>query len=97
MRQGYFQDAVREAAIERANLTPDAVVADVGTGTGFVLAAVVPLVGKAYGFDNSPEMLEVARKKTGDSSNVELKLSEGERLPLADGALDAVFANMYLH
>jgi arsenite methyltransferase len=97
MRKGYFTEEVREAAIARANLTADSVVADVGTGTGFMLAGIAPLVGKAYGFDNSPEMLDVARKNLGSAANVELGVSEGESLPLPDGAVDAVFANMYLH
>lgn len=97
MRKGYFTEAVRDAAIARAGLTADSAVADVGTGTGFMLAGIAPLVGKAYGFDNSAEMLDVARKNLGDIANVELKVSEGESLPLPDGTVDAVFANMYLH
>jgi len=97
MRKDYFTEEVREAAIARAKLTADSVIADVGTGTGFMLAGVAPLVGKAYGFDNSPEMLEVARENLSTSANVELKVSEGESLPLPDGTVDAVFANMYLH
>ncbi len=97
MRKGYFTEEVREAAIARANLTADSVVADVGTGTGFMLAGIAPLVAKAYGFDNSPEMLDGARKNLGGATNVELQVSEGESLPLPDGTADAVFANMYLH
>ncbi len=97
MREGYFTEEVRDAAIDRAKLAADSVVADVGTGTGFMLAGVSPLVGRAYGFDNSPEMLEMARKNLRGVSNVDLQLSEGEFLPLADGKVDAVFANMYLH
>jgi ubiquinone/menaquinone biosynthesis C-methylase UbiE len=97
LRQGYFTEEVREAAIARAGLTPEAVVADVGTGTGFMLAGLLPLVKKAYGFDASPEMLEVARRNLAGAGNVELRVSEGDSLPLPDGSLDAAFANMYLH
>ncbi len=97
MREGYFTEEVREAAIATAKLTPGSVVADVGTGTGFMLAGLVPLVGRAYGFDSSPEMLEVARRNLGDTSKVELVSSEGVSLPLPENAVDAVFANMYLH
>ena len=97
MRQDYFTEEVGTAAIARAKLTPASVVADVGTGTGFMLAGLAPLVGKAYGFDNSAEMLEVARKNLGDAANVELTGLGGASLPLPDGQLDAVFANMYLH
>ncbi len=97
MRQGYFTEEVRDAAIARANLGRDSVVADVGTGTGFMLDGVAPRVRKAYGFDNSAEMLGVARTNLSRLGNVELRLSEGSSLPLEDGSLDAVFANMYLH
>jgi len=97
MREGYFTEAVRDAAIARARLGRDHVVADVGTGTGFMLQAVAPTVRLAYGFDSSPEMLDVARKNLAGVANVELKISEGSSLPLPDAALDAVFANMYLH
>ncbi len=97
MRKSYFTEEVRDAAIARANLTPESVVADVGTGTGFMLVGVAPLVSKAYGFDASSEMLEVARRNLGGASNVELRVSDGSSLPLPDGSLDAVFANMYLH
>ncbi|MHB0868574.1 MAG: arsenite methyltransferase [Chloroflexota bacterium] len=97
MRQSYFTEEVRDAAIARARLRSEAVIADVGTGTGFMLAGVAPLVRKAHGFDNSAEMLEVARDNLGALANVELKLSEGSSLSLPQGSLDAVFANMYLH
>ena len=36
MRSGYFGEAVREAAIAKAYLRPEMVVADVGAGTGFL-------------------------------------------------------------
>ncbi len=97
LRRSYFTEEVREAAIGRANLTPDSVVADVGTGTGFMLAGLAPLVRRAIGFDNSPEMLGVAAKNLGGAANVELRVAEGDSLPLPEGSLDAVFANMYLH
>jgi len=97
MRRSYFTEDVRESAIAKAALKPDSVVADVGTGTGFMLAGLCPMVAKAYGFDSSPEMLEVARKNLGSAENAELFVSEGHSLPLPDGTLDATFANMYLH
>ncbi len=97
MREGFFTEEVREAAMVQGELDATSVVADVGTGTGFMLSGVAPLVRRAYGFDNSPEMLEVAGTNLRNLTNVELGLSEGASLPLADGTLDAVFANMYLH
>ena len=71
--------------------------ADVGTGTGFVAAGLAHMAGKVYGFDASAAMLDVARRNLAAFPNVELREAPGDRLPLADAALDGVFANMYLH
>ena len=103
MRAGYFTEHMRDAAIAKVGamhsspLRPDAVVADVGTGTGFVALGLAPKVAKVIGFDASPEMLAVARRNLAAFSNVEFREAPGDHLPLPDGALDAAFANMYLH
>ncbi len=62
LRKGYFTEAVREAAIRKAYLHPEMIVADVGAGTGFVAAGLAPLVKQVYVIDGSPAMLDVARK-----------------------------------
>lgn len=97
LRAGYFTEHMRDAAIAKARVPAGAIVADVGTGTGFVAAGLAPGAAKVYGFDASPEMLEVARRNLAAFPNVELREAPGDRLPLPDGALDGVFANMYLH
>ena len=40
MRTEYFTEHMRDAAIERARLPHNAIVADIGTGTGFVAAGL---------------------------------------------------------
>jgi ubiquinone/menaquinone biosynthesis C-methylase UbiE len=99
MRAGYFDESVREAAIAKANLRPNMVVADVGTGTGYVATGLAPLVHKVYGVDASAEMLRVAEESMRQQgfTNVEFKAGDGLNLPFEDNSLDAVFANMYLH
>lgn len=99
MRAGYFDESVREAAIAKANLRPDMVVADVGTGTGYMATGLAPLVHKVYGVDASAEMLRVAEENMRQQglTNVEFKTGDGLNLPFEDNSLDAVFANMYLH
>jgi ubiquinone/menaquinone biosynthesis C-methylase UbiE len=97
MRAGYFTETMRDAAIARAHLSPGDVVADVGTGTGFVIQGLAPHVARVYGFDESPEMLDVARRNLSAFDNVELRKARGDALPLPDASLDAVFGNMYLH
>lgn len=97
LRAGFFTEEMRDDAIARARLQPNAVVADIGTGTGFVIQGLAPLVRKVYGFDESPEMLAIARRNLAKFQNVELIEAPGHKLPMSDGSLDAVFANMYLH
>jgi arsenite methyltransferase len=97
LRSGYFREAVRDAAIAKAYLRPEMIVADIGTGTGFMAAGLAPLVRHVYAVDGSSAMLEAARRNLGEFSNVTVRLADGASLPFEDGALDAVFANMYLH
>lgn len=97
IRAGYFSTAVREAAIRKAYLRPEMVVADVGAGTGFVAAGLAPQVQKVYVFDGSAEMLAVAQRNLAGFDNLVFQQADGLSLPLPDASLDAVFANMYLH
>jgi ubiquinone/menaquinone biosynthesis C-methylase UbiE len=97
IRAGYFTEQMRDAAIARAHLGPDAVVVDVGTGTGFVIQGLAPRVAEVYGFDDSSAMIIVAAQNLATFNNVKLQQTSGDRLPLPDAAADAVFGNMYLH
>lgn len=97
LRSGYFTEAVRESAIQKAYLHPEMTVADVGAGTGFVAAGLATLVRHVHVLDGSPQMLEVARKNLAQFDNLEFHLADGLALPLPDAGLDAAFANMYLH
>ncbi len=94
---GYFGETVREAAIAKAYLRPEMYAADIGAGTGFVAAGLAPLVRRVALVDGSAEMLEAAKDRLSQFSNVEFHLAAGEQLPFPDQSLDAVFANMYLH
>ncbi len=97
LRVGYFPEAVREAAIAAAYLRPELVVADIGTGTGFIAAGLAPLVRQVIAVDGSAAMLAVAQRNLAAFENVTYRVADGAALPFADGSLDAVFANMYLH
>ena len=97
IRSSYFTEHLRNAAIDKAHLPPQAVVADIGTGTGFVAAGLASRADRVIGFDASPEMLAVARRNLGQFGNVELREAAGDQLPVASETFDGVFANMYLH
>ncbi len=97
LQASLFRDGVREVAIRKAYLRPEMIVADVGGGTGFIASGLAPLVSKVYVLDGSPKMLEIAKRNLQAFGNLEFREADGLALPLPDGSLDAVFANMYLH
>ena len=97
IRADYFTEHMRDAAIAKAHLPPNAVVADVGTGTGFVAAGLAAQAKHVVGFDASPNMLAVARRNLAQFDNVEFREATGDQLPVSNEMFDGVFANMYLH
>lgn len=72
-----------------ALLPDDAVVADLGCGTGQLIEAIAPAVGRAIGVDNTPAMLEAAAARLRGVENIELLQGELESLPIDDSAVDA--------
>jgi ubiquinone/menaquinone biosynthesis C-methylase UbiE len=97
LRTGYFREDVREAAIAHAYLRPEMVVADMGSGTGFMAAGLAPLASQVYVLDGSAAMLEVAQHNLAACENIQFRRTDGHAIPLPDASLDVVFANMYLH
>ncbi|MFD7260348.1 class I SAM-dependent methyltransferase, partial [Streptomyces sp. NPDC059874] len=83
-----------EAAVVEFGLRPGDRVLDAGCGTGRALAALRAAVGPSgtvLGADLTPQMLAAAQR-TGRAAEGTLLLADVARLPLRDGALDAVFA-----
>ena len=76
--------------------TDAAVVADLGSGTGFYTDDVAAHVETVYGVDVQSEMHEHYREK-GVPGNVELVASDVADLPLADGELDGAVSTMTYH
>jgi ubiquinone/menaquinone biosynthesis C-methylase UbiE len=99
MRLAYYDERVIERMAEVSGVDGGMIVADVGTGTGFVAAGLAPRVRRVIGVDNAPAMLEVAREnlRALGVSNVDLVVGDVARLPLEDDSVDAAFANMVLH
>jgi ubiquinone/menaquinone biosynthesis C-methylase UbiE/DNA-binding transcriptional ArsR family regulator len=77
-----------------ALLPEEHVVADLGCGTGSVVADLALHVGRVIGVDSSSEMLKAARRRTREMDNVELHRAPLEALPIQDGECDA--ATMFL-
>ena len=70
-------------------IDPDWVVGDLGCGTGQVTESLAPFVRRVVAVDESPEMLEAARRRLGALNGVELRRGELEALPLEASSLDA--------
>ena len=60
MRLSFYNEAVIDALAARAEVNGEALVVDVGTGTGFVACGLAPRVESLVGVDSSPAMLAVA-------------------------------------
>lgn len=77
------------------------VVADVGCGTGYMARALVRVAERVICIDHSEAMLEQAKARLVElpetDGRVEFRVGEVDRLPLADGEVDAVFASLVLH
>jgi ubiquinone/menaquinone biosynthesis C-methylase UbiE len=78
--------------IREADLTGRRVL-DIGCGTGRFLAQLAPLA-KAWGVDASPEMLDVARARSGVAG---LKLGTAEQLPFKDGWFERALMWLVVH
>jgi arsenite methyltransferase len=77
-------------------------VLDLGSGAGFdcfLAAAKVGKSGKVIGVDMTSEMIEKAREnaKKGNYGNVEFRLGEIEKLPVANGSVDLIISNCVIN
>lgn len=74
------------------------VAADLGCGTGEVLAHLRGACRQLIGVDDSPHMLELARRRFGENMNgISLRIGELDYLPLRDGEADFICINLVLH
>lgn len=80
-----------------ALLEPDAVVADLGCGTGKLTEAIAPFAQKVIGIDSSEAMIDAARTRLRLLDNVELQRAELESIPLADACADVALMVLVLH
>jgi SAM-dependent methyltransferase len=77
-------------------------VLDLGSGAGFdcfLASKRVGAEGRVIGVDMTPEMVAKARDNARrvQSTNVEFRLGEIERLPVADASVDAILSNCVIN
>jgi arsenite methyltransferase len=88
--------------IAHSSLKEGEIVLDLGSGAGidcFLAAVAVGEKGKAIGVDMTPEMVFKARENAdkGNFKNVEFRLGEIERLPIADNSIDIIISNCVIN
>ena len=87
LRTQLYGSAFTQAAL-LSLLPPEAVVADLGCGTGQATALLAPYVKQVIGVDQSAAMLKAAQRRTKALPNVELRKGELSSLPIDDAAVD---------
>jgi arsenite methyltransferase len=85
-----------------AALQPGEVVLDLGSGAGFdcfLAARQVGPNGRVIGVDMTAEMIARARENARkvQADNVEFRLGEIERLPVADDSIDVILSNCVIN
>ena len=83
------------------NLTGQSRIADLGCGTGAVLARMLPKAQGVIGVDGSARMLEICRRRFTPedlaADRVSLRIGELSHLPLRDQEADFACINLVLH
>lgn len=79
-----------------AALPSDAIVGDLGCGTGAFAQTIGPWVGQVIAVDSSSAMLQSARKRLKEFTHVELRRGELTQLPIEDATLTHAFLVLVL-
>ena len=93
----YGEYATNRLAVDAIDVAADAVVVDVGCGTGSALRRLAPRVpdGRLIGVDPVPRMLAIARERAAADPNgrrIAFVEATAARLPFEDGVADLVLA-----
>ena len=91
----YGEDSLLHLAFSM--LSDHLTVADLGCGSGHVLALLAPQIQKVIGIDREPAMIESALSKTASFHNVEIRQGELESPPLKKNEVDIALFNLVLH
>jgi len=93
--------AIREMTLELAKVGMGEKVLDVGCGTGslaILAKSRVGVEGRVEGIDPSPEMIQVARKKSARAGmEVGFRIGGIESIPFPDDSFDVVLSSLMVH
>lgn len=94
MRQHYFKEDILPLIYQHVDFH-DKVVADLGSGTGFMALEAAKTAKQVFAIDQSENMLK--RIESQQKENVITLHSSIEKLVLTDNSVDVVTINMALH
>ena len=104
LRADLFPDSLRDRVVAAAECIGShgepAVVVDLGSGSGFLTSGLLEAGARVIGVDPAEAMLLEQRRKFPAAvaeRRLRLRRAGAEALPLQDGSVDAVVANMVLH
>ncbi len=97
MRKSFFPEAVRDRALDVADVKPGQLAADIGAGTGFMTEALLARGLEVVAVDQSQRMLEQMKQKFSTAGHVQYRVGGDSNLGIDEESVDYVFANMYLH
>lgn len=80
-----------------ALLAEGSVLADLGCGTGEMLALLAPAASTVIGVDREQAMLDVAAERTVEFANVDLRRGTLDELPLKNAEIDLAVCMLVLH
>jgi ubiquinone/menaquinone biosynthesis C-methylase UbiE/DNA-binding MarR family transcriptional regulator len=78
-------------------IDPEAVIGDLGCGTGSISQTLSQFCDRIIAVDASKEMLDAARENLGGYGQVEFRHGSLEKLPIANGELDIAVMMLVLH
>jgi len=88
-----------EETLKKFHIDDKAILLDIGCGIGYftIPAANIVNKGKAIGLDIMPEMIDIAKKKVTNISNIEFMQSDEYSFPIQDDSIDYVFISNVIH
>lgn len=89
LRPGYAPAAI-DAIVGLARLSPGALVADVGAGTGNLVCPLLDRSLRVVAIEPDGEMRRRGKQRTAGRSDVRWSASRAESMPFDDGCFDAV-------
>jgi len=96
VRPGYPEELV-DTACAIGGLDAGSRVLEIGCGTGKLTEALVERGLRVDAVDPGPNMIELARRRTGHSAGVEFHVGRFEDFALLEGTYDAVFSATAFH